>query len=545
LLAFETHRKDSLYCGQHEIVDMISLEGATLREIDGGNCKRDLKRAFALAEDSGTVHFMIAGSESEFEGWMETIDRAIRFYSFDSTTTNITTSGIPNLSNVSSFDDATKPDRPLGRSLAKVVNAAKVKGQAVVARGMRNSVQKTGVNSQTSDCDTRVVNDTKVERFLNSHGGTAEGTTNPTAQQIRNRLAGVGQATKSRFGSAIAAAKQKGKEAVQLRRQGASGSDWACVQCTFINSGRVWECQMCSLTRPSSDQVGSTAYSSIQFQTSSVTEKHTDDVTESLDMEEDVERQGSQIGLKNRLESVVRRARTATFEGPRSGKFNSRVNDQQQGVGATKAQKLSNISLGGLISSPKQFARSSKVQELPLKQLAGTWIVEVELQPQFPLEENIPVDSFSEKPPSNSDDVLRPEEHLEGKENVERTNPSAVTLDESGRESSSDELNQFVDLTFRIRASKHNSGTTSSECVDLIRTLSEIAALYTSLSEFIARAPILSFNQGLKRKPEASLDLSTIECMITTGKLLGGLLELPYRAESNSESIQSFYGKIR
>jgi hypothetical protein len=509
------------------------LEGASLREIDGGNSKRDLRRAFALIENSGTVHFLIAGSESEFGVWVESIERAIQLCSFDCTTagnaTNTPSDYLPSsleVSGKSSCDDSTKLDRPLGRSLAKVVNAAKVKGHAAVTRGIRNSVQKTDI--QPGECE--------------SDSGGAEGSANPSVQQMRNRFAGVGQATKNRLGSAIAAVKQKGKEVVQVRRQGATGSNWACSLCTFVNSGKVWECQMCSSTKPSGDQVGLTA-ASIQFQASSVTEQHDADVTESLDLEEDAVRPRSQIGIKNRFESVVRRAQTATFEGSRLGKFNPRPNDQPQGFGVSKAQKLNNITLGEPILSPT-------LQEVPLKHLGGTWIVQVELQPQFTLEGKNPIDFVSEEPPNNSDNVSHQGEYFEVKENfenVEAANPFSVSFapGSDSIQSNSDNVNQFVDLTFKIQAFKYDGGVKSSECVDLIRTLSEIAALYTSLSELMARAPTICFNQGLPKKPQASLNLSTIDGMIATGKLLGGLLELPYRAESIGEPLRSFYGKIR
>lgn len=286
--------KTHLWHPQPGVVDIISLNCASLRELDGGQRKRDLKRAFAIVEKSGTVHFVTAGSDAEYVTWVSGIQLAITFYSPKQPETSANGLSDLDASSHSKGEDArlqsSNHGKPLGRSIARVVNAAKVKGKSVAVRGMKSPWQES--TSQIIDQEASINESTagamsnslrESNKMVNSSDSTSSNTES-RRQQLRNRFSGVsqatkrglgsaGQVTKSRFGSVLSAAKQRGQEVAQKRRMRATtepedvfvdlstasitpGAErvstdevWPCSACTFINPGDYTKCQVCESER--------------------------------------------------------------------------------------------------------------------------------------------------------------------------------------------------------------------------------------------------------------------------------------------------------
>jgi hypothetical protein len=64
------------WIGQLNPIDILSIEGACLRQLTGGRI-RDLKRAFALIESSGAIHLMIASTDTDYFRWIQELQNAI------------------------------------------------------------------------------------------------------------------------------------------------------------------------------------------------------------------------------------------------------------------------------------------------------------------------------------------------------------------------------------------------------------------------------------------------------------------------------------
>jgi len=56
---------------QYQPINVVSLRGASLIDLQGGQRKRDLKRAFALTDSAGTIHFIIAGIDRDYCDWVQ------------------------------------------------------------------------------------------------------------------------------------------------------------------------------------------------------------------------------------------------------------------------------------------------------------------------------------------------------------------------------------------------------------------------------------------------------------------------------------------
>jgi len=316
--------------GRSKPIDIVALQGASLRQLAGGPRKRDLKRAFALVDRTGMARLVVASSDSEYFIWVRELQRAIDV-STPSDITGPTEDARAAMHNDESFDShggrtgldssihsstdglsqSSGHGRPLGRSLSKAVQAAKATKQAVVDRSIRrkeirekgSETIEPGPETPTSQTATSTVAASGItiasaeepvmirrqsEATTNEPLVQSDGSTPNKRLQLRNRFAGVSQATKSRFGSALQAAKQKGKEVAERRKQrmgeeevhihptnrmpldttpsalsepmlakgdhllapetfsnAVGGSSWSCPACTFINPTQASICQIC------------------------------------------------------------------------------------------------------------------------------------------------------------------------------------------------------------------------------------------------------------------------------------------------------------
>jgi hypothetical protein len=306
-----------------------------LHELGGGRTKRDLKRAFAIVEAKGMTRFVVAGSDTEYSTWVRELHKAISSYSGSPVATlqpdlgtheggELVEHNVAVNCESDSLSQSPRHGQPLGRSLSRAAQVAKAASQAVAGRSRRKEESADGLpdestitsstvavknqehlsppsvntsvdasNPSVSEDATGPVSDRFEATPLVSMPSTEEtseqiGVPNNRRLQIRSKFAGVGQGTKSRFGSVLQAAKQKGRavadkgrEVAERRRQhGIDDTDgppvastleppktvgdsniqgnadtgdqsplWACLSCTFVNPAEKVGCQMCGIVR--------------------------------------------------------------------------------------------------------------------------------------------------------------------------------------------------------------------------------------------------------------------------------------------------------
>jgi hypothetical protein len=280
------------------------------------------------------TRFVVAGSDTEYFTWVRELQNAISSYSASPVATfqpdlGTNEAGEPVERNAAvnsesdSLSQSSRHGPPLGRSFSRAAQVAKAAGQAVVGRSRRKQENADGLTDESTIASSAVAVSTQEhmspplvntsvdvstpsepedptvptsDRFeatppvsMPSTEETSERVGVPNRRiQIRSKFAGVGQGTKSRFGSALQAAKQKGRavadkgrEVAERRRQrtvddvdgppiasthappqtvgdsniqgDADTSDqsplWACLSCTFVNPGEEASCQMCGIVR--------------------------------------------------------------------------------------------------------------------------------------------------------------------------------------------------------------------------------------------------------------------------------------------------------
>jgi hypothetical protein len=280
------------------------------------------------------TRFVVAGSDMEYATWVRELQNAISSYSASPVTTlqpNLGTNEGGELvehkvavnSESDSLSQSSRQGQPLGRSLSRAAQVAKAAGQAVVGRSRHKQEIADGLPDESTITSSAVA--IKTQEHLSppsvntsvdtSTPSISEDATGPVSDrfeatppvsmpsaeetseqigvpnrrlQMRSKFAGVGQGTKSRFGSVLQAAKQKGRavadkgrEVAERRRQhaiddvdgppvastleppqtvgdsniqgnadtGDQSPSWACLSCTFVNSAEKTSCQMCGIVR--------------------------------------------------------------------------------------------------------------------------------------------------------------------------------------------------------------------------------------------------------------------------------------------------------
>jgi hypothetical protein len=294
------------------------------------------------------TRLVIAGSDAEYYTWVSELQKAIGSFSVSLVATlqpdlgipgagepidepfdrnvapdgesdrpRVDVDGLPDATVDGSLSQSSNHGRPLGRSLSRAAQVAKVTGQAVVGRGRRKQETGDGPTGGSTIASSVVAVPTKElvsppsmissmptpsepedttglgqarsqatpPMSMSSTEETSEHSGGPNRRvQIRSKFAGVGQVTKSRFGSALQAAKQKGRavaekgrEVAERRRQrgiddedgtprastleppptvsdnksegqtstGDQYAPWACLSCTCLNPPENASCRVC------------------------------------------------------------------------------------------------------------------------------------------------------------------------------------------------------------------------------------------------------------------------------------------------------------
>lgn len=559
----------------------MCLEGAALHEVSGGSRKHDLKRAFALVENTGMIYIFVAGCDDEYITWVNSIANAISAHSVPSNSPH------DESFLVSKSDSTNVEKRQLSRSIAKVVQATKIKGQEIARNVKQSGLMQNGDYVHGRTISTNTMPGTKIPDPLPNSGG-AIGVA-PRMNLIRNRIAGVSHVTKGRIGSSLSAAKKKGQEAIQRRilststtasesidsssadgveffPDDSSSETWKCRICLSFNMNDREICNTCQCVRSDSqiiDKAGAVSNISSLDQSEELdgvgnfpsttsnedsrrqdgnesrldVDIHSDDVSDFLDDEEFK----SQSGIKQRFSAVVQRAKIATSGRQMFGRQTTPQDSQHDPVtGTAHGQKVCNIELNGPLRVHKYpfGAGRNQYQHSPMQKIDGTLVITVEVNRKTPPEpaEFCPIQLDATQISQNNSDGLK-----------------SVTDNESIPNSS--DTNQFVDLLFTIKVMKRtliDFSSDSKSSTEFTRNLSEIGALHTTLSESISQLPPYKFEDSVKVGEHDSVEAkstslynpSLFDNLLISGKILGDLLDLLVRVGTQNESILNYSGKI-
>jgi hypothetical protein len=559
---------------QYAIANIVCLEGAALLEVSGGSRKHDLKRAFALVENTGNTYIFIAGCDDEYITWVNAISNAISAHSVHGSKAPLDESFlIPK-------NDSTNADKgQLIRSIAKVVQATKSKGQDIARTVKMSGLSPDGdiVQGRT----TSTVPGANIPEPLPSSGGSIGVT--PRMNLLRNRIAGVSHVTKGRIGSTFSVAKKKGKEAIQRRLMSTSSTksesidsssadgvefypddatseNWKCSTCLSLNMLDREKCKTCECVRSNSqlnDEAG--AISSItpfdqtgeldNVITGEENSRRTDgnecrlqvgDQSDLIDIIDEEEFK-SQSGIKQRFSAVVQRAKIASSGRQMFGR-QATPQDNDPGTGSANGQKVFNIELNGPLRVHKYpfGERRNQHQSSPMKKIDGTWIITVELNRKTPSEDG----EFYPIQNNELDSTQIGQTEYVGFKNA--------TNDESTPNSSN--LNQFVDLRFTINVMNRTLADSSSgsKSTEFTRNLSEIGVLHTTVSDSISQLPPYQFEDSVEvgeydsvEAPSKALyNRSYLDSLLISGRILGDLLDLLLRVGIENESVSNYAGKI-
>ena len=412
------------------------------------------------------------------------------------------------------------------------------------------------------------------------HGGTNPANTPPSEssnpseprrQQLRSRFAGVsqatkkglgsaGQLTKNRFGAAIQVAKQKGKQAVDKRRnqvQIQSNNDdetvvslstslllehqWPCPSCSFLNSATNEECALCECSRPgkaddiddsndfepvSAESQSEANATLLQNTTGSLSLEQDPEISAGQDLNvsgradgfysdsvdgygDDVpESGGKRLGVKQRLGAAVLRARTA-----RSERKSYRSASEDTPAGAPDPVTLRNMYVGSPLPTPVHpFGHSCfGLQDIPLKRLAGLWFVKVKMESLTPKEG--PLIPHSDVSPEgetllpqpvncpSSESVGASGDDQDGKADSPNTLLGQRVPDDATRNlKESTDVNDVTEKTFRIDV-YHRQEKAASKVASLVRRMPDIVHLHTSLSQSLTKVPLYMFDVDDDKEP--------------------------------------------
>ena len=181
------------------VVNMVSLVGATMHALEGGQRIYDVKRAFAIVDASGCTHCLSVSTDLEFVTWVSAIQNAIKVASVASV--EVETANKP-------ADTLETSEQSETRTQASSVSSSDLAVSEVPAE-RKNSEQSTSLGTARNlSLDT--VHESPDQSEATQEIAPNDGSYPPEqGKQLRNRFAGVSQATKRGFGSARQATKNR------------------------------------------------------------------------------------------------------------------------------------------------------------------------------------------------------------------------------------------------------------------------------------------------------------------------------------------------
>lgn len=233
--------------------DLLSLENARIRQLSGGNSAQDVKRGFAIIEASGMTRYFVAGNAQEYNLWTREISVVIRQYSdpifvsaFEESVRNSTSAEfvVNEAQGGNETQESSQRRLGLGNRLSSAFQSARQKSKDLSEkRGSASSdfdghVGECGI-VQSSNQESQLDKGSHTPRQSNAKGASPEiyesdtfSSDKPAVDasaarrvQFGKKLSGVGQVTKSRLGSALQTARQRGVDLSNRRRRNENEPD--------------------------------------------------------------------------------------------------------------------------------------------------------------------------------------------------------------------------------------------------------------------------------------------------------------------------------
>ena len=482
----------------------------------------------------------------------------------------------------------------VSRGLTRAVQAAKASGQAVVERGRRqridssSSQQEPTLQASVSQPDSDI-SDQQVlaeEKILSGDPEAEyEGLEKQVnkRQQMRVRLSGVGQVTKSRFGSALQAARQKGMGVTQnaklrlvpystpssvsnlspdhesrpLREYESSTRSsgwWTCDECGSINKFPLQTCEKChvqileSLPTTSSNESNVTLGTNLEDTPDHASgEQLQHEVSSHVPNEKSSLQQGSDAprtvaGNEGHGIKLTEDALSSISHNQKSGASESNGTMDSGEVTGPTSIRLHSVKLGGLLPMPSHPIHGDVLgrSPMPSRRLDGCWLVRVE-----PISMIKPVSEDSTSPSDDGEIGLEQanKEHdgarqdngsPEGREEaVPKTADSNIAVNQSvGRLPSREFVS--LDTAFRVQVLRGSNAGDFKHVADVHRSTSEVLDLHTTISELLGTPANIHLYDS-KEEPRTEhmseslasiLGLSVLDTVRLTGKLLSGILEV-------------------
>lgn len=427
--------------------------------------------------------------------------------------------------------------------------------------------QTTAEFMETSIVSTSRASSVHTQGSETSSQGNPEKRLADDGRRLRNRFASVRMATKNRVGSAIVAAKEKSRKVVaDVRSRGNTGesnealstvdiggaddSVWACPACTFHNAVDAKTCQICQHIKEFSIFTSTTD----EGTTLPVDIAEVENGYQKMDMHQDDQTNGDEIselgyeddprssrrGVKDRIGaammSIRRSNQDSSFDdgaarGSRSWRQSNTAN-----IGAPEGVKLRGVGLAGPLP-PARFVDPIQNALLPpadllFKRLDYTWTIKVDVQDEKYFEANGPIRGQADS-----------EENESEAEDVETTTGY-------GDNRSMQKLDELLGLTISIQVF-NKDGLPGPDPPDvhappktILKQLHEVLALHSGISECLSSfLPYINEVGGNSSDmaPDTQ-EVSCLDCVRLSGKILSGILDLASRRDS--QSLQPYCGKF-
>jgi hypothetical protein len=441
----------------------------------------------------------------------------------------------------------------------------------------------TNADESTVDNNTPIQESVAATEMNVDRGGSMRSRLGGVGRFTKKGIGSAGMATKSRLGSALQAAKQKSKEVVEKRHQRTMHSahvvscdemqaklSWPCELCTFDNPPSCKTCQMCGSARNEETRMQEnqpiprviTEHSEMSHDMMKTVFDEKDKEITIFDQENLGEEQSSRVEagishpqsldgkIRSRASMKQRIGEVVGIVKKNANRGDSLKNVEQTPIGAPDSLILRGVWVKGPLSIPThpfEGAALGSSNEVDLKKIQGHWRVFVEAQ-LSEISKYIGRSSEISSEVDNAKHTLDNKSEATEYSDIEHDNelvyaPEEVNTIQSYTAEHVESLENKIEVTFRIRVFCLDVNQPET-CAEIFKTLPDILALHTALSESLAGVPphaLLtgnsSENTDCVKSPylAETLLLTTLDVVRVTGQLLGGAL----RASINDPKLLS------
>lgn len=581
---------------QSKPMDIVFLKGASLFPLAGGRRKRDVKLGFSIIESGGVVRFFFAESAPEFERWILDIDEATG--GRDSKVTESMMLDLVNgeemASGERSYDLPSSPSRDVvtgdvhedstprkaqvRERLSAVTSSTKSKlgsaaagaktkigpaaagtknliGSAVQAakhRGLNRRDDTDGLHPQSP---TRQRSDRSTTSLSSDVDSVSSGELDvgvTPQRRVGGRFAAVKAGTKNKFGSALQAAKEKGKAAAEQRRrrihdraEQAMHLDHNAMSET-VNAGveaqsipeevpiqlPTTAVPLEESTTPSTGNEGPAKFSdSLEAMEASGSE---DGVAQLSTVETDLSTATSAVAptgsargqqLKSKLGAAVKSVRRGTQRNS-----SREDNDDSAFFDPSNALKLKGIHVGH--GDPAELLGKHFIDvDVDLKRIDGCWIASVEA---CTIEKNDESPSAPEMvddkplPPVTTDALQEDANEAKETDYDKEENDEDLTSADPSRQS---RLEGAYKISIGFAKDRLSSSEEGKDMVEVTRSLSDLLSLQSALSESVSRVIVAATLAKNENDANANSDspteeeMNSLDLVRLAGRLLRGLVE--------------------